>query len=69
MDLRERLRLAGVEQQDLARRAGISDAHVSRALRGQRTLKQPVLEAAEVLIRERVALAAQALVDGKDNPG
>ena len=56
--------LAGVEQRTVARRAGLSESQVSLVLRGKRTLKPVVTNVAETLIRERVALAAQALVEG-----
>jgi transcriptional regulator with XRE-family HTH domain len=61
-DLRRRLDLAGIGQADVARRAGVSGATICRALRGQRTLRPEVTRAAEALIRERVARAAQALL-------
>jgi DNA-binding LacI/PurR family transcriptional regulator len=58
--------LAGVRQHVLAREAGLSEALVSRALRGQRRLSPVVAALAEDLIRERVAEAAQALLTGTD---
>lgn len=60
-NLRDRIQAVGVTHGEIAERAGVSRVMVTLALSGQRTLKPHVRDAAEALLRERLAHQVETL--------
>lgn len=56
-----RCRLLGIEQREIAARAGVDEGYVSRCVSGRKPTSRKVRDAAEALLRERLGQQVETL--------